>query len=404
MRFLHALRSKEEEMLRSILIFSRSDELRAALLEGDPREVEVEGQDVTRFRREVEAADCREGKCFPVRHEHRDPGIRFGRHLRMILEVIHEKIPATMGVGPHCRAKALCICWYDQRLIRRQLWRGGCKLFLHALDEVIDSPQHVIVRTALTELTERRLIIVGKAGHPKLTKPAPAAFGIKPAVIDICSHDVRAIAEDDRVHRAYARWWDNRTVPVVLLHPAANLAAGIRHAACVELSQGLFVGLVPHVAEDEIRRAFVGRLPVVLPSVVGVAAKHGNEAIGWKTGIAPTGAGPKSRGEPDFFCEFQEQLHVAFPSCTGSHPFRIGKVGCLPRCTGGQVFVLHLNADDRTAIREKGPLGLLEDFPVKPLDMQKIARVVGADLVGFPIEPVGHAAIAHLAMTERPNP
>ena len=92
-------------------------------------------------------------------------------------------------------------------------------------------------------------------------------------------------------------------------------------------------------------------------------------------------------------CTRVEGQVKADPLCD---PLQRHEIGAL-----AAVFIVELAGNNRTTVFPLQSLHLGEDLPVELLDKGQEARVLTATLDAFCEEPVGYAAIAHLAVAER---
>ena len=134
---------------------------------------------------------------------------------------------------------------------------------------------------------------------------------------------------------------------------------------------GADAGVVADVADVEVAEAaVVAQVGGLDPEGVGVAAVEGEHVVG-QLGGAPGGGGPQRRGEAD----------------TLRDPAELGEVV-------GPVVELVVDLD---AEQFEAP-DLLEQGGVPLLDLDEVARIVGADLPVGVGDPVGQSSVAGLGV------
>ena len=140
------------------------------------------------------------------------------------------------------------------------------------------------------------------------------------------------------------------------------------------------------------------------PGLVGVPAPQGQGGFHRGHGSAPGGAGVKGGDHAHLFQQGFQVPEVVLPAGACGDPLSGGLGGLLPRGAGVHELVVQLGGDDGPPLGEVQPVHLGVDGGVQALYRGQEPRVPAADLIGFAVEPVGQAAVAHLPVGEGPHP
>ena len=236
--------------------------------------------------------------------------------------------------------------------------------------------------------------VVGVAGVLGLLHPGQLAGRLRRAVIDVIALPGRAAAELRQGECGDVVRLDERPPVVGDSHPAAEFARQEGIPPIVDSrcrADAAHVGadgeVVAHVAEGEVHHREVRDLDIrFIPEPVGVAPVDGDQRIERHLGGAPAGGRPERRADAVGLGQLAQRREV----------LRLVVE-----------LVVDLHGDDRRArvlVVAEEPGELPPDVRVPLADQCEVVRVVGPVCDGQPLQPVGEAAVAGLAVCPRPDP
>ena len=376
--------------------------LGVGLHEQDAVHVEVEGQDGVLLRGDGHVKGVRR-----LRRPDRHLLALLFRHGSVILEIVEEQ-EAAFPVRAHGKAQGEQILGADLGCaLRQHRFHRGNPVPEEAGEEM-NGLQTAVRFPDLAEFAQRCLIVIAELGHLGFVQVrSMLADRIGAALEHVVPQPVAPGAQLDIGQRVHTLVGIHEAVIVAAHHAAAHLAAGVGARG------GLIGGLEIISAADTVPVVILinvflrgGMLPFVgveNPGPVGIAAPQGHHP-GRISRAAPGRAGKERGNQAAFQRDVPQGQDVLFTLVAHEHPLVGYAGGHFPSGGGVHVFVVQLHADDRAAVLEVQPPGLLADFRVQAADIPQKVGMHRAHLEGLAVQPVGQSAVAHLAMVEGPHP
>ena len=373
-------------LLHIYLAIAAGDEL----CRGVAYAVDIDGEDTYRAGRD--------GKAGQLHAAGLEAHVVLGGQGLQTLVVVDEDEALAVALA-HCIAQESVVALRDVLLTREAGLHGG-EEFAIVLKEEVELAQRVVVGIALTKLAERGLEVVVLHGQVVVVSGGGTlglievvdALGIGASVVHVIAKEIAAAAELDHGERIGIFGVYVGAAVIGGHHATTQLASevGILFVACGEslaLLAQLLGGYGGRGAEGlEVERFVVvaGRLGErALPEAVGIVAIEGYHlAEGHGRGqLGPASTGIEGKVEAYLIGDALEAHEV-------------GAVAA--------VLIVKLHGDDGASIFPLQALCLGKDLTVEDGGIVEEEGVFAAGLAALGEDPVGDAAIAHLAVAEGP--